>query len=322
MSPQDNRRATRPAGQREGCPHTPHDHSCGPLHGGLCALEHPGGCEAVHPICPACYAAHPGTIVRSVAAAVAREGIHFAGCSECEQRTFQYDADLFCRVCRWFVPDVNEKLAERYAAQAGSLPLDPGKCPGCHVSGAKPAISFPFQCSVCGSTRRLNQRDVPKTGEVSALCDECGGSTRIPTTIWCPECQLNLRNLTQITELIEEANEVQAPVGDNVKEPPLDQVARRVGALATASERRFRSITEVQQNLIIDPGHLDIVLFSDGRVEEWILDAVKLRSIGYRLHREGGMRLMQDVHARVSVHNRGVARSVDMWWDKIGDWQS
>jgi len=162
---------------------------------------------------------------------------------------------------------------------------------------------------------------VPKTGELSALCDECGGTTRIPPTIWCPECHLNLRNLTQITELIKEANEVQVPVGDNVKESLLDQVARRVSTLALAGERRYRSLTEVQQNLIIDEEHLDLVLFSEGRVADWILDTVKLRSIGYRLHQEGGMQLMQAVHARVSVLNREAARSVEAWWDKIGDWQ-
>lgn len=322
MPAPENHAATG-SGQRADCPHAPHDHSCGPRHSGYCAFEHPGqGCEAVHPVCPGCYAAHPDIIVSSIAARVAREGTYFTGCSDCEQRTFHYDAELFCAVCEWFVPDVNEKLAERYAAQAGTYAPDPGTCPGCGLAGAGPELIFPFRCASCGSSRRLSQRSADKKTVVSAMCTECSGATRIPPTIWCPECQLNLRNLSQITELIREANEVRAPVGDNVKEPRLDQVARQVSVLALAGERRFRSLTEVQKNLILDKEHLDLALLNEGRVADWVLDTIRLRSIGHRLHREGGTALMRSVHGRVSVLNREAARLVEMWWDKIGDWQS
>jgi hypothetical protein len=125
--PQTSVRSLLPSrGQRADCPHAPHTFSCGPLHTQLCVFAHQGACAAVHPVCPACHTAHPDVVVSSIAASVRAEGVCIAGCSACGRLSFRYDADLVCGVCGWLVPDVNERLAERFAANGGPFVPDPG----------------------------------------------------------------------------------------------------------------------------------------------------------------------------------------------------
>jgi hypothetical protein len=308
------------AGQRADCPHAPHDFSCGPIHDEICAFAHQGSCEAVHPICPACFTARPGVVVSSIAHAVERDGVCVSGCSACERRTFRYDAELFCSVCEWLVPDVNDRLAERYTANGGAYDPGPGTCPGCHQAGAGPALTFPITCPGCGAGHMINQRGVSTTAETFVRC-ACRYTITIPADVWCPGCHLNLRNLQKISALIKKANGPDRQVGDNVKEPPLDRAARRVIGLATAGERQSRTLTAVQQSLMLNVDHLDMLLFNEGQIADWILDQVKLRSLGHRLHRDGGLDLMQAVAGRVAALDPGMLRHVEYAWDGIGDWQ-
>lgn len=320
MSQLEGRGTDATAGQRADCPHAPHDFSCGPRHGGICALTHRGSCEAVHPICPACFTAHPGVVVSSIAGRVEMDGPQILNCSACEKSTFRYDAELFCSVCAWLVPDVNDRFAERYASNEGVYAPDPGTCPDCLQAGAGPALSFPFSCPGCGASYRIDQQRVSTKTDTIVRC-ECRYEITIPAAVWCPGCHLNLRNLGKITALIDEANTPQPQVGENVKEPPLDRVARRVTALATAGERRSRTLSGDQQRQLLNAAHLDILLFNEGQIAGWILDQVRLRSLGHRLHRDGGMGLMVAVAQRVAALDRRMLRRVEIVWDGIGEWQ-
>lgn len=308
------------AGQRPDCPHAPHDFSCGPVHDGLCAFVHQGACEAVHPICPACYTAHPNVVVPSIAGRVQLDGERTVSCSACERISFRYDAELFCSVCHWLVPDVNDRLAERYAANGGAYDPDPGTCPGCRQSGAGPALDFPISCPGCGASHRISQRAVSTTTGLVVRC-ACRYPITIPADVWCPGCHLNLRSLRKISALVKKANEPDRAVGDNVKEPPLDRAARRVVGLASAGERWSRTVSPARQSQMLSGRHLDVLLFNEGHIAEWILDQVKLRSLGHRLHRDGGMPLMLAVAERVGAMDRSVLRLVEYVWDGIGDWQ-
>ncbi|MER5853153.1 hypothetical protein ABT126_40960 [Streptomyces sp. NPDC002012] len=137
--------------------------------------------------------------------------------------------------------------------------------------------------------------------------------------MWCPGCRLNLRGLQKITALIKKANEPDSQVGDNVKEPPLDRAARRAIGLASAGERWSRTVSAARQRQMLDGDHLDMLLFNDGQIADWILDQVKLRSLGHRLHRDGGMDLMASVAQRVGALDHGMLRFVEAVWDGIGD---
>lgn len=308
-------------GQRADCPHAPHDFSCGPRHDGICALTHRGPCEAVHPICPACFTAHPGVVVSSIALLVEQDGFRDSNCSACEQITFHYDAELFCRVCNWLVPDANEKLAQRYAANNGAFEPELGTCPGCRQSEAGLPLAFPITCPGCGASHMVDQRAVSTTTGLRVYC-ACRYTITVPADVWCPGCHLNLRTLQKITALVKTANEPQAQqLGENVKQSPVDRVALRAIGLATAGERRSRTLTHEQQRLMLRAAHLDMLLFNEGQIADWILDQVKLRSLGHRLHRDGGMRLMQAVAGRVAVLDRGTLRLVEIVWDGIGEWQ-
>ncbi|MFJ4190581.1 hypothetical protein [Kitasatospora sp. NPDC089509] len=308
------------AGQRTDCPHAPHDFSCGPVHRDLCAFAHQGACAAVHPICPACFTAHPDVVVRSIAGAVARDGVRISNCSACERLSFRYDAELFCSVCDWLVPDVNERLAERYAANGGEFAPGSGECPGCRQTGAGPALTFPIACPGCGAGHMVPQQKVGTTTGAVLRC-ACHFAITIPAEVWCPGCHLNLRNLQKISALVKKANEPDEQLGDNVKEPPLDRAARRVIGLATAGERRSRTLSEAQQSRLLNGRHLDTLLYNEGQIADWILDHVKLRSLGHHLHRDGGTDLMLAVAERVAAMDRGILRYVESVWDGIGTWQ-
>jgi hypothetical protein len=308
------------AGQRTDCPHAPHDYSCGPMHDGPCALAHRDACEAVHPICPGCLSTHPGVVVSSIALVVKEEGVRVMGCSACERLTFRYDAELFCSACGWLVPDVNDRLAERYVANDGPFSLKPGECSICGESGAAPGYVFPVTCPGCGAGHRISQHSLSVTADTVMWC-ECRYPITIPADVWCPDCHLNLRGLGKITELIKKANAPDRQIGENVKEPPLDRAARRVIGLATAGERQSRTLPEAQQRQMLDACHLDMLLFNEGQIADWILDYVRLRSLGHRLHRDGGTALMREVAGRVAVLGHEVLREVRIAWDGIGDWR-
>ncbi|WP_028923146.1 hypothetical protein [Pseudonocardia acaciae] len=274
----------------------------------------------MHPICPACFTARPEVVVSSIAARVENDGACVLSCSACERHSFHYDAALFCSVCEWLVPDVNDRLAERYAANEGDYVPDPGTCPECGRPGADPEVSFPIACPRCGAGHMISQRGVSKKGTTSVPCT-CGYAITIPADVWCPGCQLNLRNLRKISELVKTANEPDRRVGDNVKEPPLDRAARRVAGLATAGERRSRTLTATQRRLMLEVDHLDLLLFNQGQISDWILDLVELRSLGHRLHRDGGMELMSAVASRAAAIEPGTLRLVEAVWHGIGDWR-
>jgi len=320
VSPPEGHGTNSAAGQRADCPYSPHDFSCGPTHKGICAFAHQGPCEAVHPICPACFTAHPGVVVSSIAHAVEEDGVRIANCAACERITFRYDAELFCGVCKWLVPDVNDRLAERYAANGGPFESNPGTCPGCRQAGPGPALDFPITCPGCGASHMIRQQDVSTTTGVIVVCS-CRYRITVPADVWCPGCHLNLRALQKITELVKKANEPGKQLGDNVNEPPLDRIARQVVGLASAGERRSRTQSADRQLRMLSGKHLDMLLFNEGEVADWILDQVKLRSLGRRLHREGGMALMVAVAERAGTMDRGVLRLVEVVWDDIGEWQ-
>jgi hypothetical protein len=306
------------AGQRPDCPHAPHDYSCGPIHAGLCALAHRDACEAVHPICPGCFTAHPAVAVSSIALVVKEEGVRVMGCSACERLTFRYDAELFCSACGWLVPDVNDRLAERYLANEGPFSLKPGECSICGETGANFGYDFPVTCPGCGAGRRVSQRSLSTTADTVVQC-ACRYPITIPADVWCPGCHLNLRGLAKITELIKKANAPDRQIGENVKEPPLDRAARRAIGFATAGERRSRALPEAQQRQMLDAHHLDMLLFNEGQIADWVLDHVKLRSLGHRLYRDGGMTLLREVTGRVDALDGRVLPRVEIVWSGIGD---
>lgn len=321
MSRSEHQEINEVTGQRADCPHAPHDFSCGPIHGDICAFAHRGGCEAVHPICPACQTAHPRVVVSAIAHAVAADGVRVSGCNECDQITFRYDADLFCPVCKWLVPDVNDKLAERYMANGGAFAADPGECPGCRQTGAGHPLTFPITCPACGTSRMVSQESVSKTTETAVRCT-CRYVISVPPDVWCPSCRLNLRSLHKITALIKQANEPDNQWGENLKEPPLDRTARRVIGYATVAERRARAQTSRRQNQMLTVGQLDLLVFNEGQIADWMLDHVKLRAIGQRLARDGGADMVAAVADRVAALEPRILRYVEDVWDGIGDIRS
>src|SRR5262249_3828678 len=103
-----------------GCPNAPHDYSCG--HEGACVFAHHGSaCEAVRPVCPACFDEARASVVPDIVVRIQQEGELVLRCSSCEQLSFQFDAELVCDTCHWLVPYVNEELEERYADNGGEF---------------------------------------------------------------------------------------------------------------------------------------------------------------------------------------------------------
>jgi hypothetical protein len=300
--------ASAPA-QRADCPCAPHE----------------GPCGTVQPICPACHSLRTQVFVPSIVRRVQREGAHTAGCSGCEKRSFSYDADLICDTCQWLVPDVNDRLLERFTANGGAFNPKPGACPGCGRSGAAQPVSFPIQCPRCTTASMVNQQHVDTVAGVTAFCSNaaCRFPIKIPATIWCQHCRVNLRSPTRISALIEEVNTSDTVVQHNLEEGGLQQTAQRIAELMDANLRRWDELPSAQRLLVLDRHHLDDLMSSGDSAEEWIRGAVEVRAIGHRLDREGGFELMRKTaeQARALSHDRATLRTIEALWDRIGDWR-
>ncbi|MFG3200407.1 hypothetical protein [Streptomyces sp. NPDC048192] len=317
--------STRPSVTvRQDCPHAPHDGSCG--HEGECRFAHHGKeCEAVRPVCPACLDEARPAVVADIVSRVRRNGEVVLRCSTCEQLSFRFDAELVCDVCQWLVPHVNEELEDRFAAQGGGFPPQPGSCPGCSAQMAPLRDPFDLSCPKCGRSVVLSLRSLEPGCTVSTMCPnrECGEYITIPPSIWCPVCGENLRPLDVIRKLTLEANDVRLTTRSNVREDEDTQLARRLAAAAESGMRRYSYLSDEQKNLLLNLRYLDSVALSAESPEEWIRDVAEIRAAGHEINRKGGMRAMQEMHQRVmelGMEHRDAARQIELYWDGIGDW--
>lgn len=309
---------------RPGCPRGPHDGPCGPE--GPCMFAHHGEeCEAVRPVCPACFDEERPAAVPDIVSQVQRDGELVLRCSSCEQLSFQFDAELVCDTCQWLVPHVNEELEERFAANGGGFAPQPGFCTGCGHQMPHPPGPFSFGCPKCGRSVILSLDSLTPGQTVTTMCSdrECRQYIRIPPSIWCQECGQNLRPLNVIRKLTLEANDVRLVARSNVREDETTRLARRLAEAAESSTRRYAYLSEEQKKLLLNERYLDSVAFSVETPDEWIRDIVEIRAAGHELNRKGGMRAMQEVHQRVMELGRdyrGAARHIELYWDGIGDW--
>jgi len=163
----------------------------------------------VQPVCPACRTVRTQVIVPYIVNMVRKNGTEISKCSGCGIRSLRYDADMICATCQWLVPDVGDRLLERFTANGGPFAPRPGACPGCGREGAAWPVSFPVQCPRCATASMVDQNAVNHRAGLHALCSNkgCRYPIKIPAAIWCPDCHLNLRPQAQISELIGKANQ-------------------------------------------------------------------------------------------------------------------
>ncbi|MFB7270720.1 hypothetical protein [Streptomyces sp. NPDC056244] len=309
---------------RPGCPHAPHDVSCG--HEGPCMFAHHGrDCKATRPVCPSCFDEVFPSRVPDIVGQVRREGELVLRCSSCEQLSFQFDTDLICDLCQWLVPDVNEELEERFAANGGEFSPRPGSCPGCSHQMPQLAGPFTLGCPKCGQSVILSLESFRPGTTTTTMCPnrECSLYIKIPPSIWCPVCGQNLRPLNIVTKLTLEANDTRPSVRSNVREDESTRLARRLAEAAEASLRNFRYLSQEQQGLLLNERYLDSLISSVDQADAWIRGTVEIRAAGHQLNREGGMRAMQEVHQQVmelGLNYRNAAREIERCWDGVGDW--
>jgi hypothetical protein len=310
---------------RPGCPHAPHDGSCG--HDGPCAFAHRGrDCEAVRPVCPACFDEERPAAVAGIVSQIQQVGELVLRCSSCEQLSFQFDAELVCATCHWLVPDVNEELGDRYAANGGGFATPPGSCPGCGNQIPQTPGPFSFGCPKCGRSVILSLDSARPGTTIKTMCPnrECGEYLTIPPSIWCQECGQNLRPLNVVRKLTLEVNDFRLAGRSNVREDETTRLARRLAEAGESSTRRYSYLSQKQKELLLDRRYLDSLAWSAESPEEWIRDIVEIRKAGHELNRKGGMRAMREVHQRVlelGLDYRSAASHLELYWDGIGDWQ-
>jgi hypothetical protein len=148
--------------------------------------------------------------VPAVVAKVRNDGGANMKCPVCERRTMNFDAELICGTCEWLIPDINARLAERWTASGGHLPIERGACPGCGNIGApKHPLRFPVTCPGCGRVHYISQKKISPTAGLAVVCGDrsCGFRIMIPPSIFCPDCRKNLHPLAKITQLIRAENE-------------------------------------------------------------------------------------------------------------------
>jgi hypothetical protein len=101
------------------------------------------------------------------------------------------------------------------------------------------------------------------------------------------------------------------------------QIARRIAELVDATQVHYGELTGEQKAQATDWHQLDAIISSGESPPGWISPPVELRSIGHQLNREGGIRLMRETAAqadRLSTYHH-VLGVIDLFWDRIGDWQ-
>lgn len=318
----------RPEGEarrvRADCPHAPHDSSCG--HSAPCHYVHPGAaCAAVRVSCPACYQEENPAKVPALVEEIRRGGKLVRRCSSCEELAFEFDADLVCGTCQWLIPDVNEELEERFLANGGAFAPPAGSCPGCsqQMPGSESTLSF--DCPRCGTHVYLPLDGAKPGGTITTPCpgSACGLTILIPATIWCQECGQNLRPPQVARRLALEANETRLTEPGDVREDEGVRLARRLAKAADSASRRYPHLTDEQKHLLQDKGFVDSLISSPSPLADWVRDVVEIREIGHEVHRSGGMRGLRGAHQRVmelGVKYRIAARTVELYWDGIGDW--
>ncbi|MFD4348893.1 hypothetical protein ACFWQ6_29130 [Streptomyces coelicoflavus] len=317
-SSRDSRKA------RPGCPNAPHDVSCG--HEGACMFAHHGrDCDAVRPVCPACFDEVFPSRVPDIVAQIRRAGELVLRCSSCEQLSFRFDTDLICDLCNWLVPDTNEELEDRFAANGGEFPAQPGSCPGCSNQLPQLPGPFTFGCPKCGQSVILAKDAFRPGTTVKTMCPNraCGLYITIPPSIWCQVCGQNPRPWDVVTRLTLEANDTRPPARSNVREDDSTRLARRLAEAADSGLRNFPYLSTEQQHLLLDRGHLDSLIPSLDQADTWVRGAVEIRAAGHELNRNGGMRAMQEAHQQVmelGLNYRDAAREIERLWDGIGEW--
>lgn len=313
-----------PQTARPGCPHAPHDGACG--HKGSCMFaHHQQECEAVRLVCPACFEEERPRVIPDIVELIRRQGELVLRCSACELLSFQLDADLICDMCEWFVPQVNEELEDRFAANNGPFAPRPGSCPGCGQQMPRPDDIFSLGCPKCGQDVTLPLESTAAGMTINTMCRsrECGQYITIPSAIWCQECGKNLRPMDVVRKLTLEANDVRLASRSNVREDEDTRTARSLAVAAESSTRRYDYLSDDQRRLLRDKAYLDEVAFSSVPPAEWLRDIIQIRRAGHEINRRGGMRAMQEMHQRVmelGVAYRGAARHIELYWDGIGDW--
>jgi hypothetical protein len=308
---------------RPDCPYAPHDGVCG--HQGECRFAHHGReCDAVRPVCPACFDEARPWVVAGIVSRVRQSGELNLRCSSCERLSFRFDAESICASCHWLVPDVNEQLADRFAANGGDFASRRGSCPSCGDQMPQPPDPFAFSCPACGHSVVLHLRSIRPGGDVVILCPnrDCGESITMPRTMWCRQCG-DLRPLTVVRKLILAANDAHLVASSNVREDEDVRLARRLAAAAESSTRSYPRLSAEQKSLLTDSRYLDAMAFA-ADPDEWIRGVAEIRAAGHRINQAGGMRAMQEMHRKVlelGTGYRNAARHIELYWDGIGDWR-
>jgi hypothetical protein len=233
---------------------------------------------------------------------------------------------MICETCKWLVPDINERVAERYVANGGPFAPDPDVCPGCGYHGAAAPLSFPVSCPRCAAVFPVPQQVVDKRVGAAVICanDTCRHAVKIPAAVWCQTCGRNLRSQTTIAALIRNANIAAAGATATDALGRLEDIARRLVTLDDAQELQYRMLTDEQRRLSRHADYLDVRASGEVPSEEWIRSAVEIRSIGHRLNDQGGTALMRSVAERAAALSpaRGTLDVIDMYWDGIAGWEA
>lgn len=120
---------------------------------------------------------------------VVADGEWSAPCDGCDRESFVFGPESACARCGRLRPGVNDQLAQRFAALERRAAAREDFCPGCHEAGKTTPIEI----------------DIDKSRGAVVQCSGCSSSFRIPASVWCPNCGLNIRH-SDIAALVAQEN--------------------------------------------------------------------------------------------------------------------
>lgn len=98
--------------------------------------------------------------------------------------------------------------------------------------------------------------------------------------------------------------------------------AALTAAEATAAPDQAARISALLHDVVAEHACRELVtILVQYRTEQGSPERARVREIGENLYRTGGMALMREVHTRFTASQPTHARSLDMLWHEIGDWQ-
>jgi hypothetical protein len=105
---------------------------------------------------------------------------------------------------------------------------------------------------------------------------------------------------------------------------PYEGIAQELSRLVDMEEHNYERLPPDLRERYLDREYLDGFVHGHGPIDQRLRCLVEIRRIGHRLNDDAGVALMRQVAERAAVlsRTRSPLRMIELYWHRIGKWQS